>query len=196
MPAKNASACMAPRTSTDEPARTQPSARAPLPQPNSVAYPASKRGQRAQPPPLTVKIAQTQEMHRDLLRSFREGVASEAIVPVASCSPRAQQLRNSFRLRCRSTAGASEEPLRAGGMLPVLAQVVLLLVNICWGVAMLPVKFVKVIVSDEPPWCDPSPRPSTRPGLELAYSASGSSPVWQSIFDVLDSFTFDPDPAM
>ena len=163
-----------------------------LAQSNSMPQPMGKRGKQTKPSPLTVEDSQVQEMHRDLMRIFREGVASKTIVPVASCSPLAHHEKLSPRL---GMAGASERPSRAEGMLAVLIQIEVVLMSICWGVLILPVKMVKAVMSDQPPWCDPSPHSPGRPAPKLTSSLSGSSSVWQTMFDVLDSFTEDWTPS-
>jgi hypothetical protein len=154
---------------------------------NSVPHRVSKRGKQAKPPPLTGEDPQLQEMHRDLMRIFREGVASKTIVPVASLSPHAHHEKLSLRL----------DTSRAEGMLSALLQIGVLLISICRVVTILPVKVVKAVMSDQPPWCDPSPRSPARPApnTNFASSPSGSSSVWQTIFDVMDSFTADWTPS-
>ena len=161
-----------------------------LVQSKSVAHPVSKRGIQTKPPPLTVE--EIQEMHRDLMRIFREGVASKTLVQVASSSPLAHHEKLSPRL---GTAGASERPSPSEGRLAVLLQIGVLLINICWGVLCLPVTMAKAVISDEPPWGDPSPDSTARPAPKLASTLSGSSSVWWTICDVLDSMCDDWTPS-
>jgi hypothetical protein len=140
---------------------------------------ASMRGHN--PSSFAVEDRNVYHLRRELMNMFQEGLASNAIVLASESSP-----------LCTGTAGALKgSPTQPGGY---LARIWLLVFNVCWFVVVLPVAIVKAVLSDQPPWCAPSPRVESplRPASRHANQQSASPSTWQSIMEILDSLSFDP----
>ena len=143
---------------------------------------ASKRG--LNPPSLTSDDRDVQEMRRELMHIFLEGVAQNTIVPVRDSSTRPEPTASMPR--------SESPPAHSGGQyLRILMQIF----KVCRAVAMLPVYLLKTVLSDQPPWCgehhEPGPRDDAPPGSP-AHSRSVLTSAWRSIEDILEALSFDP----
>ena len=143
---------------------------------------ASKRG--LNPPSLTSDDRDVQEMRRELMHIFLEGVAQNTIVPVRDSSTRPEGTASMPR--------SESPPAHSGGQyLRILMQIF----KVRQAVAMLPVFLLKTVLSDQPPWCgehhEPGPRDDAPPGSP-AHSRSVLTSAWRSIEDILEALSFDP----
>ena len=120
-------------------------------------------------------------LRRELLNRLQEGPASTDKIPPSES-----------RTLSAGTAGALEGPPRQPG--GYLVRIWSLVFNVCCLVVLLPVTIVKAVLSDQPPWCAPSPGVESplRPASQHANQQSASPSTWQSIVDILDSLSFDP----
>jgi hypothetical protein len=147
---------------------------------------ASRRGQNL--PSLAIEDQNVHHLRRELMDIFQDSISSKAIVITSQSSP-----SSAGTAECASSARLAEGSSAQQGA--YLARILLLVFHVCWVVVMLPVTIVKAVLSDQPPWCAPSPRVESpmRPARihRFAYSLSGSSSTWQSIVEILDSLSFD-----